>query len=262
MTVTTRNGKVQVLEQGLVLPAIPPVEDHAALCSWLTTVFNLNPLHPVNGAVIHGRRGPDGHVIILRAGAPDIAFEPASRVNQPSRLVETLTWQLLPTDGSVHAFKSEHCREVSWVIRILCGAAEGFTRAQEADAIVSTFTLGAESVEGFTTYGTTSQRYEAAAALRGDSELRTNPHTARRYLIDANTGELVIAVSDLQDAARRYEGSSLPHGWLDARIEALEWRRITLDGHSQSGRSGRSGPHARVVAYRGHHLGIDDPVTT
>jgi hypothetical protein len=62
----------------------------------------------------------------------------------------------------------------------------------------------------------------------------------------------VIAVSNLQDAARRHVGSSLPHGWVDARMEAIGWERITLDGYDQSGRDGRRrGRHARIDAYRG-----------
>jgi hypothetical protein len=62
-----------------------------------------------------------------------------------------------------------------------------------------------------------------------------------RYLIDANTGEYVIAVSDLNEAARRHVGSSIPRGWLPGRMDAMGWRRVTLDGHALPGRDGRSG---------------------
>jgi hypothetical protein len=61
----------------------------------------------------------------------------------------------------------------------------------------------------------------------------------------------VIAVSDLAEAARRHTGSGLTRGWLEARMDALGWKRITLDGHLESGRDGRKGPHARICAYRG-----------
>jgi hypothetical protein len=72
------------------------------------------------------------------------------------------------------------------------------------------------------------------------------------FLVDANTGELVVPVGGLQRAARRYVGSSLPRGWLDARMEDFGWVRILLDGHALPGRGGRSGPHKTVSAYRGH----------
>jgi hypothetical protein len=51
-----------------------------------------------------------------------------------------------------------------------------------------------------------------------------------------------------QGAARRYEGTSLPRGWLDARIEGMEWKRITVAGYGQPGRASRTGPHARISA--------------
>ena len=66
-------------------------------------------------------------------------------------------------------------------------------------------------VEGRTTYGATAQRFEAAIALRREVDDRTGrPVGAARYLVTRTTGELVIAVGDLQDAARRHVGSSLP----------------------------------------------------
>ena len=79
-----------------------------------------------------------------------------------------------------------------------------------------------------------------------------------RYLVDANTGELVIRVGDLQAAARSHIGSSLPRGWLDARMRALGWERRALDGHAVDGRAGRIGPHARTFVYCGHIPQIGD----
>lgn len=82
-----------------------------------------------------------------------------------------------------------------------------------------------------------------------------HPIKPARYLVDANTGELVIRVGDLQAAARAHIGSSLPRGWLDARMQALGWDRRGLDGHA-----GRQGRHARTLIYRGHvpHAGATD----
>ena len=240
----------------LLLPQLPAHDDPAGLCAWLTCVFNLNPAHPITAAVHEGLRGPEGHVVISRAGAvPAIRFEPASRINTPAKLIETLSWRLLPTDGAIHALTSSHCRDISYALRMLCGAYETITAEQEAEGIVGTLMHEAIPVEGFTTYGTSGQRYEAAVALRREVDRVTGrPVGPRRYLIDVNTGEFVIAVSDLQDAARRHVGSSLPHGWLDARMEALEWTRVSLQGYGQAGKAGgarRQGPHARINAYRG-----------
>lgn len=254
-----RNGAVKHLGKGkIALPAVPQLENRTAQCAWLTLVFNLDPAFPVTGAFMLGQRGPNGLVVVTRAGAPDISFEPASAINSPTKVIELLSWQLMPNDGAVLALTSEHCREISYVLRMLCAVAEARTHAEEADAIVSTYTQGATAVEGFTTYGTSPQRYEASMALRREVIDGNGRLGAPRYLIDENTGELVIAVSDLQEAARRHEGSSLPRGWVDARMTALGWLRIALDGHGASGRAGRSGPHSRTLAYRGHRLGIED----
>ena len=244
-------------------PTIPARDDLAGLCAWLTEVFDLDPQHPVKGAVHQGRRGPDGHVVVQRVDAPEIAFEPASQINAPTKLIPALSWQLLPTDGPVRAFKGDHCRDISYVLRMLCGTSASMAREQEADAIVSTFTSAATPVYQRTTYGSSAQRYEAAVSLRRDEDRITgHRHGPARYLIDANTGELVIAVSDLQEAARRHEGSSLPRGWLDARMEAMDWERITLASYGLPSRNGRTGPHARIDAYRGHRLAAPaDPTT-
>lgn len=260
----SRNGDdpagVELDHKGkLMLPEIPHHGDTLGLCRWLTSTFSLNSAHPIIGGKREGLRGPEGHVVLARAGAPPIRFEPAARINAPAKLIETLSWQMIDTDGAVHALKSEHCRQIAHVVRTLCGATEAMTDEQEAEAIVATFMHSAEPREGLTTYGTSGQRYEAAVALRrAVDEVTGRPIGAARYLVDANTGEFVISVSDLQDAARRHVGSSLARGWLDGRMETAEWARITLQGYGQPGRVGRQGPHARCHAYRGHLRPDDD----
>lgn len=236
----------------LQLPEVPAHDDQVGHCSWLSAVFNLDADHRITGGVREGLRGPDGHVVLTRVGAAPIRFEPAASINNPTRLIEKLSWQKLPTDGPCHALRAEHCRHISHVVVMLCGTHETISDAQEAEGVVSDVLSAGEPVEGRTTYGTSGQRYEAAVALRRAADELTGRKVGPcRYLIDANTGELVIAVSDLQEAARRHVGSSLPHGWVDGRMATLGWARITLDGHEQSGRSGRSGPHTRIFAYRG-----------
>jgi hypothetical protein len=229
----------------LILPEPAGRDDIAGHCAWLTSVFNLDPAHPITSGQRQGVLGPEGHIELRRAGAISIRFEPATKINTPAKLIETLSWRLTNTDGAVHALKAEHCRQIAHVVRMLCGTTQATTDRQEAEQIVGTFLQNnAEAVNGYTTYGTPGQRYEAAVNLR--------QLAAPRYLIDTNTGELVIGVSDLQEAARKHVGSSLPRGWLDGRMEAAGWTRITLEGHEQAGRTGRRGPHARCNAYRGH----------
>lgn len=234
----------------LVLPAIPAADDVAGQCAWLTSVFNLAAAHPITGGVRQGLRGALGHAELRRADAPPLRFEPASRINQPARLIEDLSWQSLRSDGAVHALKAEHCRLIAHVVRMLADQAQALDEQDEARGILGTFTSSAEPIEGLTTYGTTAQRYEAASALQRDVDDGRLGGQAR-YLVDLNTGELVIRVSDLADAARRHVGSSLPHGWLDGRLEALGWARVQLQGYAQPGREGRGGPHARTIVYRG-----------
>ena len=258
---TRRNGsdptgkptyKVTIKDGKLQLPKPPEHGNMPALCAWLTCAFNLDRRHPITRGERQGPPGPQGHVVLRRADAPDIRFEPASRMNTPGKLIETLCWHMLPSDGAIFALKSDHCREVTYVTRMLCGAHESLVAAQEAAAIVGDLMQMAEPVEGATTYGTSGQRYEAAVALRRKVDEMTGRRVGpRRCLIDASTGEFVVAIVDLQEAARHHIGSSLERGWLDSRMAELGWERVRLDGHQLPGRAGRQGPHARVDAYRG-----------
>jgi hypothetical protein len=245
----------------LVLPEVPKPEDLPGMCAWLTCVFSLSRAHPITGGTREGLRGPEGHVVLHRADAPAIRFEPATRINTAAKLIETLSWQTQPADGPLHALGNPHCRDITYVVRMLCGAHDTVTENQETIGIIGTFLQNAEPIEGYTTHGTPAQRFEAAVALRCDTDAATGrPTGPSHYLIDDNTGEFVIRVSDLAEAARRHIGSSVPRGWLDGRIQSLGWQRIRLDGHAQPGRAGRQGAHARVTAYRGHLPEADDDI--
>lgn len=242
----------------LMLPAVPEHDDLPGQLEWITSVFQLDPDHPATGVAREGRRGKDGHIEIRRAGAAPIRFEPTGAIYTARQLVPMLGPQLLPTDGKMYSFKDEHCRDIAHVLLLAAGACEAPDIAQEAAGIVSTFMFRATPFEGYTTYGTTSQRYEAAHALRRDiDEYSGRPRGAARYLIDENTGEIVVRATDLLDAAREHVGSSLPHGWLDARMQNLGWSRATLEGRALPGREGRRGPHLRCDVYRGFPPGDD-----
>ena len=249
----------------LTLPESPNANDPAGQCSWLTASFALDPEHPIIGGMHEGLRGAAGHVALTRLDAPPLRFEPASRINTPMRLIEDLTWQAIPTDDATPALKGDHCRVIAHVIRQLCGASKKMTDEQETMGIVGAYLGAASPIEGFTTYGTGPQRFEAVTALRRDLDESTGrPAGPARYLIDANTGEIAIRVGELTDVARRYIGNGLNRGWLDARLENAGWQRVRLDGHAQQGRDGRTGAHARCDVYRGHlpHEPDDDQAVT
>jgi hypothetical protein len=235
----------------LILPDKPAVHDLAGAKGWLTVVLNLDRSHPVIGAAHQGLRGPEGHVVLRRPEVPDLRFEPAALLSSSRRLLPALIAQLLPSDGEPYGFKDEHCRRIAFVVQRLCGAEQSATEAQETAAIVGDFLLDAQAIEGHRTYGDRAAKYEAAAALQTEIDERGRPLGRNRYLIDADTGELVIRVRDLRVTARAMTGT-VPHGWLDARMDDLGWKRVVLDAHAESGRTGRRGPHLRPEVYRGH----------
>lgn len=250
VTFTRENGSRAAK---LTLPEVPAHDDLPGLLAWLTSVLRLDAQHPVTGAKHEGLRGQGGHVELRRAGVPPIRFEPAATISSARRFLPALGWQLHPTDGEPYGFKDDHCRRIAHVVRLACGVCSAPDAAQEAAGIVGTFMSRAEAVEGHSTYGTPSQRHEAVERLRPATDERSGRAVGcARYLIDDNTGELVVRVSDLQIAAREHIGSGLAHGWLDARMDNLGWTRVRMQGYAHAGRDGRKGPHSRCDVYRGH----------
>ena len=142
----------------LVLPEPPAYDAPVSLCAWLTCVLQLDPAHPVVGAVKQGNHGATGHVVITRAGAPDIRLEPASAINTARQLLPILVWQLQPTDGEPYGFKDEHTRRIAHVLRLLCGTNTGITEAEETMNVVTHYLSNAVAVEGHTTYGSSAER--------------------------------------------------------------------------------------------------------
>ena len=242
--------------------ALPPAFDPpntTGHCRWLSVVYQLDQAHPIVGGKWYGKRGAQGHAVLERLDAPPIGFEPAASINTPARHEEALSWQLLPTDGPPYGFKKEHTSQIAHVIRMLCRQTQVLSETEETAGIVGAFLQTATSVEGHTVYGTTSQRYAAADALRTPIDEQTGrPIGQPRYLIDANTGEFVIRVGDLVPVARARYGGSVPHGWLDGRIGALGWTRVQVQGFAIPGRDGRKGPHLRTDVYRGLLAVTDD----
>ena len=81
-------GRLFDTKGNLVAPEVPARTDVAGLCAWLTLMFNLDPAHPITGGRRQGAAGPEGHVALTRADAPEIRFEPVTRTNTPAKLIE------------------------------------------------------------------------------------------------------------------------------------------------------------------------------
>lgn len=230
----------------LVLPDVPAHDDVSALLAWLTGAFALDPAHPIVRAERFGR-GPEALVRLERAGAQPIRFEPFKLVSSPVKLFETLGGWTDPTDGATPAFKAEHCRQIYQVLRMACGATAAITDEQETAGLVGHFLSAAQLAEGFTIYGRAADRYDALEQLKPSAAA-----FLKQALVDRNTGEYVVRVGDLAEAARRYLGASIPHGLLDGRMGALGWTRKSLGAHSEPGRDGRrSGKHLHFDVYVG-----------
>ena len=238
-----------------VLPALPSHDDVVGQCTWMTAVLHLDQGHPITGGVQHGAPGGAGHVELARFEAEALHFEPASKLSNAQRLAEELVWQLLPIDDEPYPWSNPQAVKIARVVRLLCGTARRWGAEQEAMLVVTTLIEASQEINGHTE--SSAERYEAVVNLRPVEDANGRPGKGR-YLIDGDRSELVIRVSDLLSVARRIEGS-LPHGWLDARMEAIGWRRWTLQGYGLWNGSGR-GPHKRCDVYSGTlPLDPDDP---
>ncbi len=237
----------------LVMPGLPTANDLAGQLAWLTSVFRLDVKHPATRVRRYGKRGQSGDIEISRAGARSLDFEPAAAIYSATRLIPMLDCLLISTDGVPYGFKNDHCKMIGRVVNMACEACESPDEAEEAAALVGMFTSIAMAVPGFTTYGSVTERFEALEVLRREvhGETEYERTVQRTYLIDSNTGEYVVRVSDMREAARLYGGGQLTHGWLDSHMARIGWTRAKVQGYAESGRAGRKGPHLRVDFYRG-----------
>lgn len=235
----------------LVLPPLPDHTDEPRQCAWLTGALRLDAAHPITGGK-HSGNGASGRVDLYRRDAPTLEFEPAGLLNKADTLAMTLAWQMLSTDRQPIGLTNEHASRIAFVVHRLCGQARVFDAAEETFGLLGSLMLKAMPVEGHTLHGTVPQRYEAATALHRDlDEHSGRPIGPPRYLIDARSGEVIIGVSELRAAAREYMAGPLKHGWLDARMCHIGWRRVTLDAFAETGREGRRSAHVRFDVYRG-----------
>lgn len=231
-----------------ILPDPPSGSDTSGQCQWLTCVLNLDVRHPVTGGIHHGHRGPRGHIELQRLEAESLSFEPASVMTTGTRLADELVWQLLPADGDPYPWSNAQAVKIARVAHWLCSSSSGLTANQETVLIVSTLLDVSSEVEGHTK-GTSAQRAEAAMLLHPEESNHGRP-ALTHYLVDQDTDELVVRVSDLGRVARSVVGGSLAHGWLDARMERLGWVRRDLQGFTLTG------AHKRIGVYRGR---LPDP---
>lgn len=243
----------------LILPDVPAHDDLMGQLSWLTSVLNLDRAHPVTRVRRYGKRGTEGDVEMTRGKAAPLTFEPAACMNTARRLLPALGWQLLTTDAEPHGFKDEHCKRIAHVTHMACETCVAPSEEQEAAALVGMFTLCAVAVEGYTTYGTVAERFEALECLRPEinGTDRYERMSTSIYLIDSQTDEIVVRVSDMRNAARTYVGGQIGHGWLDSHMARIGWERAVVQGYAEPGRAGRKGPHLRCDFYRGQMPQID-----
>lgn len=233
----------------IILPPIPKHNEPAQMCLWLTEAFHLDRTHPINGGRLTGHRGADAHVELTRLGrnALSIHFEPVRLIHTPARLMEMLTWQRMQTDDPPWGYKTPHCHQIAEVIRLLCDSAELLSNKHEIGSLVRTFLEQNECVENYTTYGSPGELYDALQQLSAKYRERYSPAP---YLLDSSTGEIVVAVGDLQLAIRQMLGSGLPRGWLEARLALIDWQRWYLQGFGTAN-GGNPRPHNDHSVYRG-----------
>jgi hypothetical protein len=232
-----------------VLPELPPHDDPGAQCWWTTNVLNLDRAHAVIRAEQQGLSGDVAHVELIRLDAPSIRFEPASVLTSAAKLTNALIWQLQASDGTPHPWTNGQAVIVARIIRLLCSTVTTMTATDETQAFVVNLTQAAEQLPGRT--GTSSERYEAALSLKPPED-GNGRQIGVRYLIDQDNGETIVRVSDLAQIARKITGGSLTRGWLDARMQAIGWRRTRLDGHGMPRTPEEVlGHHAHCDVYRG-----------
>jgi len=230
-----------------VLPPDPAFDDPIEQCRWLTSVLRLDYEHRIVGGDWYGPPSGNGVVVLHRLGADDLRFDPASTVTDPRRLAAELAWQLLDTDDRPYPWTAPQAIGIARVVRLLTGGARQWSIKQEAMSVVLVLLEASEQVEGHPR-GSGLERYECAVLLRPTEDAAGRP-VKTRYLVDTDSGDIVVRVSDLTAAARRLM-STAPRGWLDGRMDALGWRRWTLQGHGFATGSER-GPHARCDVYVG-----------
>lgn len=238
-----------------ILPELPATDDPGAQSWWLTNVFNLDRAHAVTGAQYTGLSGGRGNVEISRDGAAHIHFEPATRLNKGTTLQESLSWQTIPTDGIPWPWSNAQCVTVVRIVNLLCAAGGKVSREQETESIATALMGQAQEVVGHIA-GSPAERYEAIANLKPPEDGNGRP-IGMRYLVDADTGEFVMRASDLLAVSRKMYGS-LPHGWLDARMQELGWQRLRVQGYALPGRDGRAGPHLRCDVFIGRLSDLEE----
>lgn len=231
------------------LPEVPRVDDRAAQATWLTAALRLGPQHPITSGQHLGELGGGGIVRLKRYDAPDLRFDPASLIGKQDALHEALVWQRAEFDEKPIAWQKKDAQTIAWVVSCLCRRSSEAATRHSADVVVTTLIATGQRVDGCTTYGTSAQRYEAGASIVPEID-QYGRIVRRRYLVDEETGEYAVRVSDAAHVARQLHGA-LRRGWLDGVFEEYGWQRITLEGHALPGRDGRRGPHHRSDVYRG-----------
>jgi hypothetical protein len=234
------------------LPDVPSASDAPDQCGWMTSVLNLDPVHPIIGGHHRGEEGGRGHIELPRLECEPVWFKPASHLQTGKTLRGDLRWCLTPSDGMPYHWTDWQAERIATVVHWLCGRSAVITAREQTKLILTAYIEAAGEVAG-NTYGGSAERYEAAVLLRPELD-NWGKVVTLRYLIDLHGPEPMIAirVSDLAGVARKVLGRGLERGELEAEMEAFGWEEVPIQGYSVDGRAGRvRGTHAACHIYRG-----------
>lgn len=213
-----------------------PVRDDdgdADLLAWISRALAWSA-HPV--LAVHRASST---ITFVRDGAPDVVLPFASLV-EPKSLRLGLTPQRAADDARVPAdIDDDLCSELCFAVNQLCPLCSD-SAVEQAGAIFGEFQRDADCHPGeFACEGDQVARYRIVRALAPSSGLAC-------YVEDA--GRPVVAISDLQAAARR-----LPDRYRDveAIFEGAGWRPFrSLQGYERPGKKDRGQHQGPIFVFR------------
>jgi hypothetical protein len=242
----------------VTLPGLPPGDDLAANCEWLTVVFNFDLKHPIIGGELLGVEGTDVGVRLFRRAAhdedvPDLLFRDAKAIYRPQQLGPMLGFSRIAVDGVLPTYTGAQCAQIAEAVRRVATTRNTITEEEQIIGVLTSLIERAEVKDEFTIWGTTEERFEAIDELRRDPMLYQRPVC----LIDRlKTDHYVFAASEFQYALKQELGPQRHGGWKLA-AELVGWQTLNLQGwgHKESGKR----PHRHRYVITGTLPEEDEP---